>query len=248
MLENIKGKRLEIVFQDEKIKLPEDIDLKIKNFWEEAISETPHIWNGEIMYVNKYFIENGTVYINCKKTDFAHHLYDERVSLPKEYACTNLSAGCLLETSDNYYIIGELAPDTSFPYCLQVSGGNVDIDDIKEEHINIFQTIIRECKEELNIDLENKNQVKEFEIRYITKPTKSVKTYLILAKSVLNMTKEQVIKHYEKYLKYLIDNDLEVEFSNIYFIKKDNISEELDSLDKPKRDYLKTLLELDSVN
>lgn len=67
--------------------------------------------------------------------------------------CSSLVAECLLETSDNYYIVGELAENTSFPHCMQISGGSADNKDIKEGKIDVLNTIVRECKEELNIDL-----------------------------------------------------------------------------------------------
>ena len=47
-------------------------------------------------------------------------------------------------------------------------------------------------------------------------------------------------------LKYLKDNNLELEFSRIHFIKKDKITEELEKFKNPKREYLKSLLEIDS--
>ena len=39
---------------------------------------------------------------------------------------------------------------------MQISGGNADNSDIKNGEIEISNTIIRECKEELNIDLLNR--------------------------------------------------------------------------------------------
>ena len=142
--------------------------------------------------------------------------------------------------------MGELAPDTSFPYCMQVSGGNADFNDVKDEKIDVVNTIVRECQEELNINLQDKGQVESFEIKYINMPSKDVHTYVIFAKGKLIMTKSQMKEHYEQYLKYLKDNNLEVEFSKIHFIKKDNVLEDLQKLENPKRDYLKDLLELDS--
>lgn len=57
-----------------------------------------------------------------KKSDYAHYLYGERIGYQKEYECKNLSAGCLLETIDGYYIVGKLDENTSNPTILQVTG------------------------------------------------------------------------------------------------------------------------------
>lgn len=42
------------------------------------------------------------------------------------------------------------------------------------------------------------------------------------------------------------ENNLEVEFGKIHFIKKGRILEELNKFNNPKREYLKSLLEIDS--
>lgn len=168
------------------------------------------------------------------------------MGLPKEYACSNLAAGCLLETSDNYYIVGELADNTSFPFCMQLPGGGADNADIKNGRIDIVNTIIRECEEELNIRLQDKKQVQSFEMKYISVPTESVYRYMLFATGKLNMTKAEMQAYYEQYLKHLKENNLEVEFGKIHFIKKGRTTEELESLGNPKREYLKSLLEIDS--
>ena len=147
MLESIKGTIIEAIIKDEQFELPQELSIKIQEFWDKAQLENPNLWNGELMNVIEYKRECDKILIICQKTNFAHHLYDERIVLSNKYACTSLSAGCLLETSDNYYIVGELAPDTSFPYCMQVSGGNADFNDVKDEKIDVVNTIVRECQE-----------------------------------------------------------------------------------------------------
>ena len=129
---------------------------------------------------------------------------------------------------------------------MQISGGNADHIDIKNREIEIFNTIIRECEEELNIRLQDKTQVENFEIKYISCPTEDVHTYILIAKGKMNMTKAEMQQHYDKYLQYLKENNLEIEFERIHFIKKDRATEELENFKNPKRNYLKSLLEIDS--
>ena len=246
MVKNIEKTITKIEIKDEQLELPEEIKRKIDNFWKKCEDENSNLWNGELMCVEKCKREGKQILITCKKTNYAHYLYDERIGLPKEYACSSLVGGCLLETSDNYYIVGELADNTSFPHCMQISGGSADNDDIKDVEIDIFSTIIRECQEELNINLQDKKQVKKFEIKYISLPSEAVHTYILFAKGELDMNKSQMQEYYENYLKYLKDNNLEVEFGKIHFIKKGRILEELNKFNNPKREYLKSLLEIDS--
>lgn len=246
MINNIEGIIINVKVEDEQIKIPEEIRRKIEEFWKQCKLENPNLWNGELMCVGECRREGDNIIIICQKSNYAHYLYDERIGLPKEYACSSLVAGCLLETSDNYYIVGELDEGTSFPNCMQISGGSADGDDIKDGKIDILNTIIRECEEELNIRLKDKKQVEHFEMKYICFPTETVHTYILFAKGKLNMTRLQMQEYYEDYLKYLKENNLEVEFSRIHFIKKGRTTEELENFKKPKRNYLQTLLEIDS--
>lgn len=248
MLKNIEGTTIKIKFKDEILELPKDIKEKINNFWEQSKKDNPSLFNGELICVSEYKEANNLIEITCERTFYSHHLYDERVGLPKEYGCHNLVVGCLLETSDNYYVVGEMASNTSVPNCLQIPGGNVDNTDIKEERVDILNALIRECKEEVNINLEDKNIVESFKLKYISLPNEISNAYLIITKGNLKMTKKEMIEYYKEYLKYLKDNNLEIEFSNLHFINKKKAREELDKLNNPKRSYLEELLGIDSYN
>lgn len=246
MIENIGSAKIKVIVENKKIELPEEIQKKINEHWEQAQKENPNIWNGEITCVADCTINEKEIIITCKKSNYAHYLYDERIGVSEKYGCSNLSARCLVETSDNYYIVGELAEDTSLPGCMQISGGNADNSDIENGEIEISNTIIRECKEELNIDLLNREQVEQYEIKYVGLPTDKIHTYIVFAKGKINMDSIEMKKHYEKYLNYLKQNNLEIEFGKIHFIKKGETNEYLELLENPKRNYLKELLEKDS--
>lgn len=246
MLLNIKNKSIKVKFIDENFKLPEEIQNKIDEFWKKVQNGNNNIWNGKITCVSECKVEENSIMVTCKKSNYAHYLYDERIGLSKEYACFNLAAGCLLETSDNYYIVGELAQNTSYPYCMQISGGNADSKDIKKDEIDILCTIERETKEELNIDLKDKKIIDGYEIRYISLPDEKVHSYILFAKGQLKITKQEMEKHYQDYLENLTNNNGEIEFGKIHFIKRGNIAEQLQKLKNPKREYLLKLLELDS--
>lgn len=246
MVKDIEGASVKVKIEDELFELPKEVKEKIEEFWTKCKIENPNLWNGELMCVGECKKQENELLITCKKSNYAHYLYDERIGLSKELACASLVAGCLLETSDNYYIVGELAENTSFPHCMQISGGSADNNDIKDGKIDIFSTIIRECQEELNINLKDKKQVENFKIKYISLPSEAVHTYILFAKGKTKMSKDQMSEYYNQYLKYLKENDLEVEFEKVHFIKKGKIKEELRKFDKPKREYLKSLLELDS--
>lgn len=242
MIKNIEDFNLSAVIKDEKIKLPEDLNKKINIFWEDAIKKTPSLWNGELLCVNEFVEDekNKKIDIICRKSNYAHYLYNERIGIEQKYSCSSLIAGCIFETSDGYYVVGALGKDTSYPGCLQVSGGSADNDDIFGERIDVLSTIVRESKEEINIDLNDKKLVDSWKIKYIDMPEEELKphTYIIFAKAKLKMTKDEMDKYYKDYLDFLEKNNLEIEFEKLYFISKNKIAEDLNKLENPKRGYL----------
>ena len=166
MVYEIKNKEIKVILKDEKVELPEELRKRIKENFENIKKSGAHVWNGEVWCVAENNITDDLVEIICKKTDYAHYLYGERIGCPEEYSCRNLSAGCLLETLDNYYIVGELDKTASYPTVLQVTGGGVEQNDIENNHINVMGTITREALEELNIDLKKIHN--EIEYMYIS--------------------------------------------------------------------------------
>lgn len=245
MVKNIKNKEINITIKEEHVELPEQIRKDIENYWNnEVIKSNPNLWNGEVTCITDYIENDNTIELICKKSDYAHYIYDERIGLPKGLECFNIAAGALLETSDGYYIVGELDKNTSYPYCLQISGGNVD----KADGNDLMKTIRREVKEELNIDVEDKSQVENSLIAYINFPDEKVHAYEVFTKGILKMTAKEMEEYYNNYLNYLKENDLEIEFGKIHFIKKNRVIEELSKLRNPKRVYVEDLLITDASN
>lgn len=59
------------------------------------------------------------------------------------------------------------------------------------------------------------------------------------------MTAKEMKEHFEKYYQYLKENNLEVEFKRLHFLRKEKAIEELKKLNNPKRNYLMPLLQID---
>ncbi len=247
MLIKLENRKLEIRFNEQKIELPNDLNEKIKNHWEEALKITPELWNGEIFCVTNCVEETDKVILYCSISNYAHYLYDERIGCPKEYESHELSGGTLFETSDGYYVIGETNTTTSYPRCLQVPGGGIDKKDISNGLIDMYRTMRREALEEINIDI-NSNQVLSHKIEYICVPNEYISGYEMVAKAKLNMTSSQIKGHYDKYKKYLEDNNLEVEFRKIWLLKKEDSLEIFKKLENPRRKYLIPSIEADITN
>jgi hypothetical protein len=87
----------------------------------------------------------------------------------------------------------------------------------------------------------NLDEIK-YEFKYIEYPGKKRNAYGFIAVGQLNMSKKELQKHFIQYCKYLENNNLEIEFNNLIYLKKGNAVKELDTYTNPKRDYLRELI------
>ena len=241
------NKKIEVTKIKEKLELPKKLQIQIEEFWKNQVKENPHLFNGEVWTVTSFEELPDKIKIEIQKTNYAHYLFDERIGIEGKYTCYNLSCGILLETKDGYYIIGEMNETTSYPRGLQISGGNLDQNDIKENgEVDIVNNVARELKEELNIDLFDKTLVKEYKMMYMEIPEGKRHSYAPMMKGILSITSKEMEEQYRNYKNKLEKIGEDVEFTRLHFIKKENAIEELKSLNNPKRPYLEDLIKLDS--
>ncbi|MCI8291328.1 MAG: NUDIX hydrolase [Clostridia bacterium] len=248
MIHKIENKKVRVMLKDEMIELPEELKEKIKENFKNILKTGVNVWDGEVLCVSDCNIGEEVVEIICKKSNYSHYLYGERIGCSKEYECKNLSAGCLIETVDGYYLIGELDDTTSYPGMLQTTGGGVDKKDIKNGNIDIEQTIKREALEELNIDLEDKSIVLDNSLYYIYISEENEQPGVqVFSKAKITMTASEMREHFEKYYKYLKENNLELEFKKLYFLKVESAVEELNKLENNRRNYLLPLVSVKNI-
>lgn len=249
MIFEIENKSIRAILENNNIFLPDNLKIQIQENFQKIKETGLNIWNGEVICVEKYCISKKMVKILCKKSDFAHYLYMERIGCPEEYRCTNLSAGCLLETIDNCYVIGEENINTSYPSILTVTGGNIDKEDITNENIDIMKTIIRETLEELNIDLNDHDKILYNKIKYIYVSEKNQQPgFTVFSKAKINMTSEEIKEHFYTYSNYLKNSNLESEFRKLHILKKEQALDNLEKIKNSKRDWLIPLIKADINN
>ena len=117
---------------------------------------------------------------------------------------------------------------------------------MQEEHImDLIKTAKRELKEELNLDLDNKEQIENYNFEYIEKPEGKRHSYCVILKAYSMYTKNQLEEHFKKYYKFIEETHGEKEFKKLHFLKVGKAVEELDTLDNPKRLYVRQLLEIE---
>ena len=228
------------------MQMPKELTIKIEKFWQNQIKENPHLFNGRVWNVTGMQDNPQSIELILEETDYAHYLYDERHGIEEKYSCHNLSGGVLIETLDGFLTLGELDETTSYPRCLQVSGGGIDSKkDRTNGEFDIIKTVERELKEELNLDLQDKRQIQSFNFKYLEVPEGTRHSYSIILKARANLTAEQLQQHFTAYRKSLIENQGETEFSKLYFLPIGSAVQELEKLDNPKRVYVKQVLEIE---
>jgi len=246
MIYDIRNKEVTIIAKDEKLKLPNDLQDKINENFENLQRLGRNVWNGDVLCVSECNIEKEFVEIICKKSNYAHYLYGEEIGCEKKYECKNLSAGALIETVDGYYMIGELDDVTSYPGMLQVTGGGIDKKDVIDGKINADHTIMREAMEELNIDFKNRESFLYEGLSYIYISDENEQPGVQLFEKVkTKMTRDEFKKYFQDYYKYLSENNMELEFKNLYFLEKEKAVLELNKFNNPKRKYLEPLIKID---
>lgn len=228
-------------YEDREINLPNEVKENIKIFWDKLIKENPNLFNGENHCVESIIEKEDRIEMNVVKTNYATYLYNERIGMPdKKFNIIHLWSGILLETKDNYFVLGEMDDTTSVPRCLQIPGGGTSDEDIKNGILEMDMNLQRELKEELNLDLKDI----EYKINYLECPSEKRSVYGFLAVGKIDMTKQNLNKHFENYKKYIEENNLEQEFSKLIFLDKNKALEELDKLNNPKREYLREFIEI----
>lgn len=227
------------------MELPEELRYKINVFWQDQVKQNPNLFNGEVWNVTKMEQMQEEIIFTLEKTDYAHYLYDERHGIEEKYACHNISGGVYLVTKDGYGVVGEMDSSTSYPMCLQVSGGGIDKRDIVDNEFDIVKTADRELKEELNLDLNDKEKISEYSFEYIEVPEGKRHAYCIILKARSNLTAKELEQHFKSYKRYLIESNGEVEFKKLHFLKIGRAVEELDNLQNPKRLYVRQMLQIE---
>lgn len=232
-------KSINLEYTGQNINLPKNLNDKIEEFWSKAIIETPSLYNGEYFSVEEAIETDNEIIMKVSKTNYAHYLYDERIGINDEkYRCICPWSGILLITNDNYWVFGQASKKTSFPNGFQISGGGIDKKDIYNTKIDLTQNLKRELKEEMNLNLDEI----DYKFQYIEYPNKRRNAFGFIAVGKLNMSKKELQNHFIQYCKYLKNNNIEIEFNNLIFLKKGNAVKELDTYINPKREYLRELI------
>lgn len=208
---------MKIKLLDEKFCFSFDEDIKIKKYWEGKVNKNPKLFNGPIFNIKSISNNNHLINIDMNISNYAHYSYMLDNKIYDNNICKAIAVGGLIVTNDNTIVLGKMNDNTSFPNIIQCIGGGIDKQDIIDGFIDPIQTLKREFKEEIGIDLEND----EIEVsrNYIT-TRKFWSLFGICYIVNLNMDSQELYNSFEKFR----SSSKQDEIKELVFIKNDTQS------------------------
>jgi len=115
--------------------------------------ERPGIWNGPMLLLNRYAIDDGVLRGTCFETDYASFLaWREWQSL--DAGVLNLFAAAALRSADGAFLVGEMAAHTATAGLLYFPCGTPERDDIDAGcTLDLTHNLERELKEETGLEV-----------------------------------------------------------------------------------------------
>ncbi len=210
-------KKITVCFDGKAIVLPINLQRKIEENWRKLLASGKKYFNGEVFSIKDIKKSGAKITITVRKTNFAHYLYNRKVdSNLGKYNLRTAFASCLLLTKDNKIIFGKMGAHTSLAGRYQLIGGGLNNDDLNGDVFDIKHSVIREVNEELGINLNDKNLVKNFMSVYLK--TGGNGNVAVIYKALLNKSAEEILADYEKFVKKLKKVKELPEFSKIVFL------------------------------
>jgi hypothetical protein len=230
-------KNITIRFAGKTVALPEAIEAKITEHWQQLTQANPRLRNGEVFTVTGVEDAADGMVVQLAETNYAHYLYSHQVGDLGEYTVRIIHSSALVISSDNKLIFGAMAGHTSRPGVIQCVGGGIDHKNIHGGIVDIEHNTANELKEELGIDPHDTSLVESFSATYLKfgGPTgKMTVVYIVRIKQA----GAEFLKAYEAFAKELAEKDEEPEFDKIFTLAMDKptvdtfIAEHTDKLDE----------------
>lgn len=214
------SKEIVVKFSNQGVYLPQEIQAKVDAYWDKLIASGKSYKRGEVFTVTHKEATDKVINILVEKTDYAHYLYCQNVESLNENGAHIIHTAALVETFDNYVVFGEMGLQTSRAGIYQLCGGGIDNDDLKGEYFDCKHNIVKELKEELDIDIVDASRVTYFGEAYLKEggPTDKM---TVIYKVVLNEAKDEFLERYNAFAEDLLSSDENPEFGKIIALKKE---------------------------
>lgn len=214
---------VKIGYSGEKITLPKDYSDAVEAHWNSLLKSGKKFFRGEVFTIKNISCQGEKVFIDVKMTDYAHFLYTLHRNEFNGNDCRVIYTSVLIETSDGKFVIGAMRDDTAVPYKLQFVGGGVDKDDINGDVLDLKHNIRKEIAEEVGLDTEDKNIIKDFR-PYLLKDGGKTNFLSAIYKLDLCIDEDEFLDRFNRFNKELILKGISPELSSLVFVKADQNS------------------------
>lgn len=214
---------VKICYSDEKISLPKDYSDAVEAYWNSLLKSGKRFFRGEVFTIKNISCQEENVYISIGQTDYAHFLYTLHRNEFGENDCRVIYTSVLIETSDRRFVVGVMGNDTAAPYKLQFVGGGIDKDDINGDMLDLRHNIRKEIAEEVGLDIEDKNIIKDFR-PYLLKDGGKTNFLSAIYKLDLCIDEDEFLDRFNGFNQELILKGISPELSSLVFVKADQNS------------------------
>jgi 8-oxo-dGTP pyrophosphatase MutT (NUDIX family) len=115
----------------------------------------PALWNGRVLLLRHYAIENGVLRGTSFETDYASFVAWRDWDCPKDAGAFNIFGAAALRAADGAYLIGRMAPSTSIAGQWLFPCGTPDPKDIDSAgKLDLAGSVGRELGEETGLDID----------------------------------------------------------------------------------------------
>ena len=218
-------KPVHLHFSGARVALPNDLQAEIDGYWQTRIDENPHLFNGECFTLTD-FVETPTEWRGeLDQTTFAHSLYSFAHDIG-DYAYRVIHTACLVITSDNKLIIGEMHQNTARAGVICCSGGGLDKGDLRDDGmLDLDYSTAHELQEELGINPTD-DYVLKFGPQYI-KTGGAGDKITVLYELRTSLTSKEFAERYQAFVDELEQSGGDIEYACLFYI--DNTPEAIEA-------------------
>lgn len=178
------------------IKLSSEQEIKVQKSWNSFIKGKNGFWDGELISVTNFDLDNNTIEIG--KTKFSCLIYSKNNN---DLDVRSLFVSVLFKTTDDKYVVVKNNHGR-----INIIGGIIEESDIEYEAFNPEVCLKRELREEMNLDLYNPKHIKMYKMKYLKIPNPG-RNYGIVYIGILNFSSYELINYYNNQ-KEKIDNEI----------------------------------------
>ena len=153
------------------------LNAKRKRAWLNHLKDNPEDYDGRLLYLYNFQIENNKMILNIGSIQFSTVIFMIKNKIPTNLGIGMMGVQCLIYSPCNHYVlIGKRSlTQTYYPGAYTIPGGMLEEKDLKEEP---SQALMREIYEEVPIPLQNENYLNSILIGWNNVST----TFLLNAK------------------------------------------------------------------